>query len=117
MIIKRTIKKFIKFIKKHFSKVVSITVPTFESELLKNRVAIITGGTSGIGYSIAESFLKNGATVIVTGKNKEKINNAVENLKKNTNAKYDNYVYGIDMDISKIDLIESLFSFLFTLYL
>ncbi|KTC93946.1 SDR family NAD(P)-dependent oxidoreductase [Legionella cincinnatiensis] len=35
---------------------------------LKNKIALITGGTKSIGLSIAESFCKKGATVIVTGR-------------------------------------------------
>ncbi|MDC1181685.1 3-oxoacyl-ACP reductase, partial [Candidatus Pelagibacter sp.] len=30
---------------------------------LKNRVAIITGGAQGFGFSIAERFIQSGATV------------------------------------------------------
>ena len=32
---------------------------------LKNRVAIITGGAQGFGFSIAERFIQSGATVII----------------------------------------------------
>lgn len=35
---------------------------------LKNKIALITGSTKSIGFSIAESFCKKGATVIVTGR-------------------------------------------------
>lgn len=38
---------------------------------LKGKVAIITGSTSGIGASCARMFAKNGATVIITGRNTE----------------------------------------------
>lgn len=34
---------------------------------LANKIALITGGTSGIGAATARRFLKEGATVIVTG--------------------------------------------------
>jgi len=39
---------------------------------LQDKVAIITGGTSGIGESTAELFINEGATVILTGRSEEK---------------------------------------------
>ena len=51
------------------------------SELLKGRRALITGGTSGIGYSIAQAYLNAGAEVIITGRSKERIDTAVDSLK------------------------------------
>ena len=38
---------------------------------LKNKVAIVTGGTKGIGYGIAAEFLKEGAKVVLCGRNQE----------------------------------------------
>ena len=35
---------------------------------LKDKVALITGGTQGIGLAIAEDFLKAGAQVVITGR-------------------------------------------------
>lgn len=50
------------------------------NEMLKGRCALITGGTSGIGYSIAEAYLKAGASVIITGRSQERLDNACAKL-------------------------------------
>ncbi len=49
--------------------------------LLENKIAIITGGTRGIGYSIARKYLLNGASVILFGSRKETVDKALESLK------------------------------------
>lgn len=41
---------------------------------LTNKVYIVTGGSSGIGKAIAIELIKEGATVIITGRNQEKLN-------------------------------------------
>lgn len=47
---------------------------------LKNKVALITGGSRGIGFATAKLFLEEGAIVIITSKNNEKIKNAKKEL-------------------------------------
>jgi NAD(P)-dependent dehydrogenase (short-subunit alcohol dehydrogenase family) len=49
---------------------------------LENKVALVTGGNSGIGYSTAREFLAQGATVIITARNKSKLEEAVKSLGK-----------------------------------
>ena len=54
--------------------------------MLKNKVAIVTGGTRGIGYAVVEKFLQNGATVVLFGSRQETVTKAVASLKeKNEN--------------------------------
>ncbi len=48
---------------------------------LKNKVAIITGGSRGIGYATADKFLSEGATVILTASNQDSADKAVSQLK------------------------------------
>lgn len=79
----KTIKKAIRFVLNniHFKKVDLQVTTLSPNELLKGRTAYITGGTSGIGYEIAYSFLKSGCNVIITGRSIERVENACEALK------------------------------------
>lgn len=47
---------------------------------IKNKVALITGGTKGIGYGIAEAMLKSGMKVAVTGRSKDGVKKAEKQL-------------------------------------
>ena len=62
------------------------------NKMLEGKVALITGGTSGIGMSIAEAFLKSGAIVIITGRNEKKIDSVLNNIK-SQNVLYEHKVY------------------------
>lgn len=48
---------------------------------LKNKVAVITGGSRGIGFATADKFLKEGATVIITASSQETADRGVERLR------------------------------------
>lgn len=47
---------------------------------LTGKVALITGGNSGIGFATAQQFLTEGATVIITGRRKDALDEAVAQL-------------------------------------
>lgn len=55
-------------------------------ERLQNKVAVITGGTSGIGLAAAEEFIRQGATVIITGRFNESIDETVQHLGPNASG-------------------------------
>lgn len=77
------------------------------NELLKDRVALITGGTSGIGFAIAKAFLESGAYVIITGRNDARIKESCAKL--NQEKTNQNHIYGIVMDNSDISQLEVIF--------
>lgn len=70
---------------------------------LKNKTAIVTGGTKGIGWAIVNEFLQLGAQVIVIARNKEDLANCItEWLTKGFNVK------GIVADITDYDSYDSI---------
>lgn len=77
------------------------------SKLLEGRTAIVTGGTSGIGYAIAKAFLNAGATVIITGRNQGRITTSVEKLKAETSC---DRVYGKDLDNTEVSTFDKIFN-------
>lgn len=52
----------------------------FKAEILKGKVALLTGGASGIGYEISVQLGKHGASIAVMGRRKNVIDSAVEAL-------------------------------------
>ena len=71
--------------------------------LLKGKVALITGATRGIGYSIAEKYLENGASVIVCGSRAESAEKAVGKLR----GKFpDSEIAGMSPDLGNPASIE-----------
>ncbi len=65
---------------------------------LKNKVAVITGGNSGIGYATAKNLSEDGVQVILTGRRKEAIEKAASELN----------VTGLIADQSNLQAIENL---------
>ena len=66
------------------------------NEMLKGRTALITGGTSGIGFEVAKAYVNAGARVVITGRNDEKVKKACEAIDKEVVRKGN--VFGIAMD-------------------
>ncbi len=73
---------------------------------LNNKVAIITGGSRGIGFATAEKFLAEGATVIVTASSEANAEKAAQKLRElHPNA----VVGGIAPDLSSLDSVREAF--------
>lgn len=71
---------------------------------LKDKVAIITGSTSGMGRATAELFAREGAKVVVTGRNEERAKEVVDKIK----AEGNEAIYVI-ADTSNMDEVKKIF--------
>jgi NAD(P)-dependent dehydrogenase (short-subunit alcohol dehydrogenase family) len=67
-------------------------------KILTNKVAVVTGGNSGIGYATAKEFADKGAQVMITGRNKDAVAQAAQELG----------ATGIVSDQNNLDQIDSL---------
>ncbi len=63
-----------------------VRIPVYNGILLKGKKAIITGGTSGIGYASALAFICNGAKVVITGRDMARLQEAQGQLAKDSNC-------------------------------
>ena len=70
---------------------------------MKGKVALITGGGTGIGYVIGRSFLEHGAIVYIISRKIENIKKAIEKLKKETKS---NKIYGSSCDVRDEKVVE-----------
>jgi NAD(P)-dependent dehydrogenase (short-subunit alcohol dehydrogenase family) len=71
-------------------------------ERLKNKVAVITGGGSGVGLATAREFIANGAKVVIFGKTKDNVELAVKELGKNS--------FGVVGDVTSMFDLDALFA-------
>ena len=73
---------------------------------LKNKVAVITGGSRGIGFATADKFLQEGAAVIITASSPATAGRAAETLKE---KHPESVVAGISPDLSSLDSVREAF--------
>lgn len=93
---KKRIKNAIKYIIKGIPEYkIETKIASFDNEnYLKDRIVLITGGSKGIGLSIAKKIINSGGKVIITSRNQEELNKVQKEL--------GNKCYAIKHDISNI---------------
>src|ERR1700693_6399020 len=69
---------------------------------LSNKVAVITGGSSGIGLATAKRFVDEGAYVFITGRRQSELETAVSQIGQN--------VTGVQSDVSKMADLDKLYA-------
>ena len=77
-----------------------------QNELLKNKTALVTGGTSGIGLEITKAFLRSGASVVFTGRNEEKINKILDTVVTDEPS-FNGRLHGILMNNTDVSSFEA----------
>lgn len=74
--------------------------------MLKGKVAVVTGGTRGIGFATVKKFLENEAKVVLLGSKQETVEKAIKELKQ-INSSYD--VIGFYPDLSSKEEMNEVF--------
>jgi len=69
---------------------------------LEGKIAVITGGSSGIGLATAKGFVAEGAYVFITGRRRSELDAAVSEIGKN--------VIGIQSDVSNLADLDKLYN-------
>jgi len=69
---------------------------------LTGKIAVITGGNSGIGLATAKRFVTEGAYVFITGRRQDELDKAVETI--------GSEVTGVQGDVSNLDDLDRLFA-------
>src|SRR6266446_5947366 len=68
---------------------------------LEGKIALITGGNSGIGLATAKQFVKEGAFVFITGRRQQELDTAVKEIGRSVTA--------VQSDVSKMEDLDRLF--------
>ena len=71
---------------------------------LKDKVAIVTGGTFGIGRGAAEAFAKEGARVVLAARNQEDLDRVSKEISEATGAE----VIGISTDVTDESQVQAM---------
>ena len=73
---------------------------------LKGKVALITGGSDGIGYASAWELANEGAGVVICARGQDALDEAVNKIKSETNGN----ISSISCDVTQMDQVDAMFS-------
>jgi len=76
----------------------------------ENKVVLITGGSSGLGLSLARQALQQGATVILVARQQQKLDEVTSDLRKTYASDSPSRVLGIPADVTKQADVDTLFA-------
>ncbi len=80
-------------------RITPIITPVSNDNMLAGKNAIIVGGSGGIGYSIANRLSQSGCNVVITGRNKDKVEKVAEKIGHNVSS--------VVLDISDFNNLKS----------
>lgn len=75
------------------------------SNKLQNARILVIGGSSGIGYGVAEACIEYGALVVISSSNSSRVHGSVDKIKKAYPSKTSN-IHGLTVDLSKPETLE-----------
>src|SRR5262249_44625746 len=78
-----------------------MTESKLNTKRLEGRIAVVTGGSSGIGLATAQRFVEEGAYVFITGRRQTELETALKKIGKN--------VTGVQGDVSNLDDLDRLY--------
>ncbi|MDE2510629.1 MAG: SDR family NAD(P)-dependent oxidoreductase, partial [Elusimicrobia bacterium] len=78
---------------------------TFSKDLLAGRVAVVTGGGTGIGLVVARELAAHGADVVLASRDGARLETAARSIAADTGRK----ALGVSTDVSDMDSVKALF--------
>jgi NAD(P)-dependent dehydrogenase (short-subunit alcohol dehydrogenase family) len=73
-----------------------------DAQRLAGKTAVITGGTTGIGFATAQLFLAHGAQVLITGQDAARLETAVKSLN------HPHHAHGVVADVRNLQALDAL---------
>ncbi|RUL51858.1 2,4-dienoyl-CoA reductase [Lysinibacillus antri] len=74
--------------------------------MLNNETIIVTGGSSGMGLAMAKQFVKEGANVVITGRDQERLQQAKNDILKNGES-----IETFQMDVREVEHVKAMVQF------